>query len=618
MEIYGQSMFSRDSRGLKHACLGFKCAKNMDSLCFSGANYACLGLPEVVRWKGGVDWNFHPDLELMLRIGFRISDVCLALGLSILVSLSVNAASDGTGASVAPRPNIIYIMADDMGYGDAKSFGLQRCKIPTPGIDQLASEGMRFTNAHSVSSVCVPVRMAIMTGRYPWRFNRTQPDGPWGFLNPRIPTDHHTIGKMLRSAGYTTGYIGKWHLGTKMQTKDGKNQGLNNVDFTKPLTISPLQYGFDYSYILPGSLDMYPYVFIQNGMWVGNVTKQRGWSAFNRVGPTEENFEDYKVLDTFSSEVESFIEKHSKPSKAGKPFFLYFALTAPHTPTSPHPDFQGKTRLGLYGDFVSEVDNCVVRTLAALKKHGIDQNTMVVFTSDHGPAAYAGNIKKATFDNIKGLEKMGHFPAGIFRGYKFSVYEGGLRVPYVVRWPAAVKPGQTCEQLVGLHDLMATVADVSGAELNDSQSPDSISYVNLLFDPTDSGDRQSMIMSSPLAYTIIDGNWKLLLCPGSGARGVYGNRPTSDAAWQAAVKEFGHNPKHDELLSHQFVQLFNLKDDPTESHDLSHEHPEIVESLFNIITEHWKNGRTTSGPKLANDKSGLNYWARVPKFVFGN
>ena len=533
------------------------------------------------------------------------------------MTYGVTEAADGTSVNDAPRPNIIYIMADDMGYGDAKPFGQDRCKIPTPGIDQLATEGLRFTNAHSVSSVCVPVRVAIMTGRYPWRFNRVQPDGPWGFLNPRIPTTHNTIGKMLQAAGYTTGYVGKWHLGTKMQTTDGKNQGITNVDYKKPLTISPVQYGFDYSFILPGSLDMYPYVFIRNGMWVGNVNKQRGWSAFNRIGPTEENFEDYEVLNTFSNEVETFIEKNATPSKSGKPFFLYFALTAPHTPTSPHPDFQGKTELGLYGDFVSEVDNCVARTLSALKKHGIDHNTMVVFTSDHGPASYAGNIKKATYNNIKGLEKMGHYPAGIYRGYKFSVYEGGLRVPYVVRWPAMVKPRQTCNRLIGLQDLMATIAEVSGAVVADTEAPDSISYAPLLRDPNLTATREAMIMSSVMSYTIIRGDWKLTLCPGSGARGVYGNTPKWDDAWNDAVDQFGRRPNYEELLSHPFVQLFNLREDPTESQDLSEANPKLIIELFDIITTTWKNGRTTSGPKLSNDKPGVNYWARVPKSVTG-
>ena len=205
----------------------------------------------------------------------------------------------------------------------------------------------------------------------------------------------------MKQAGYTTGYIGKWHLGTLMTTTNGGVQTTNNVDYTKPLKVGPPQYGFDYSFILPGSLDMYPYVFARNNQWLGYVNKQRGWSAFNRVGPAEENFEDYNVLNSFSTEVEQFIARHAEDARDGKPFFLYFALTAPHTPTSPHPKFEGKSKLGLYGDFLMETDDCLGRLMKALEQHGLDRNTLVVATSDHGAASYAGNVRKATFAQFK-------------------------------------------------------------------------------------------------------------------------------------------------------------------------------------------------------------------------
>ena len=540
----------------------------------------------------------------------RISNSMKVVWFSFAVAVSL---MSGIVAADSRKPNIIYIMADDMGYGDASPFGLERSRIPTPGIEQLARQGMRFTNAHTVASVCVPSRIAIMTGRYPWRVQGARQNGPWGFLNPRIPTDHFTLGKMLRSAGYTTGYVGKWHLGTKMQTTDGKNQGLTNVDYTKPLTVSPIDYGFDYSFILPGSLDMFPYVFARNGQFVGKVNKQRGWSAFNRIGPTEENFEDYKVLDTFATEVEQFIARQAASVKKGTPFFLYLALTSPHTPVSPHPKFQGATKLGIYGDFVYESDHCVVRTLRSLKQHGIDENTMVIFTSDHGPAAYAGLVAKATYNNVKSIEKLGHFPSGPFRGYKFSIYEGGLRVPYAVRWPAVVKPGTSSDSLIGLHDLLATVAEVTGTDLAADQGVDSISFLNLLHDPSSAGDRKSMLMSSPWSFTITRGDWKLCLCPGSGAQGAYGNLPKWDESWKRAVEKFGKKPKRNELLKAEFVQLFNLDKDPTESKNLAAEYPELVAELFAEMTRDWQSGRSTPGPKQENDRPRINYWARVPK-----
>ncbi len=210
-------------------------------------------------------------------------------------------------AQAEPRPNVVFILADDLGIGDTKCYGGDRCQINTPNIDALAAGGLRFTDAHVNASVCGPTRAAIMTGRYPWRFGKALPGGPWGFVGPRFTPDTFTIGKMFQQAGYRTGYVGKWHLGTQMTTKDGNVQNATNVDYKKPLTIGPPQYGFDSSFILPGSLDMYPYAFVRDNVWQGEVTAQKGWSAFNRIGPAEKDFEDHKVLETLYGEAESFV-----------------------------------------------------------------------------------------------------------------------------------------------------------------------------------------------------------------------------------------------------------------------------------------------------------------------
>lgn len=510
----------------------------------------------------------------------------------------------------APRPNIIFILADDLGIGDVKCYGQDLSTAQTPHIDALAANGLRFTDAYVNASVCVPTRVAIMTGRYPWRYGRPEPGGPWGFLGPRFNTDTLTLAKLLNSADYNTGYVGKWHLGTRMQTKDGKVQGPKNVDYTKPLITGPVQHGFKYSFILPGSLDMYPYAYVLNNEWLGQVTAQKGWSAFNRVGPAAEDFEDHEVLETFYSEAENFIGRQC----SSNPFFLYLALTAPHTPISPGKKWEGKSKLGLYGDFIMEVDHAVERVMNALKKHKLDKDTLVLFSSDHGAGAYAGNIPKATPNQIKLLEKKGHYSSGPHRGYKFSCYEGGLRVPLIAHWPNGIKPGTTSPALVGLCDLAATFAELSGAEYTDQQLPDSISFASVLKDPCQKSSRKTMVMQSIGSYAIRQDNWKLCLGPGSGSYLDYGNTPKEDVAWKDALKTFGKKPTRHDLLKPPFLQLYNLDQDLDEDNNVAAQHPEVVSKLINSVQEQIDNGRATEGPKLQNDRNTPLHF-RIPNFV---
>lgn len=507
--------------------------------------------------------------------------------------------------SPAP-PNIVYVMADDLGIGDVKCYGGDRCKIATPAFDSLARDGMLFTDAHATASVCVPSRIAIMTGRYAWRFARPSESGPWGFLNPQLPAGTFTIGSLLQEAGYRTGYVGKWHLGTLMQTTDGKNQGLENVDYEQPLKIGPNDFGFDYSFILPGSLDMYPYVFAKQGRFQGEVTARKGWSAFNRVGPAAEDFEDFKVLDTFAGEAEAFIQRNADSARNGSPFFLYVALTAPHTPTSPSPAFEGTSELGLYGDFVEETDATLGRVLQALDRHGLAENTLVIATSDHGAAPYAGNIRKATPNLIRELEKLGHYASGIYRGYKFTVFEGGLRVPFVVRWPGEVQAGTRCDGLVGLNDLAATVAEVAGVELDTADAPDSVSIVPLLNDPESASPRTTLVMQSPLAFAIRHEQWKLALTPSSGSRGLWGTRPVPEQAWGDALRSFGSEPSGGDLRSAPFVQLYDLASDVRETTNLATQNSSVVGEINDVLDDIIKRGRSTPGPSLANDVDSVD------------
>ena len=504
-------------------------------------------------------------------------------------------------ANAATKPNIVFILADDLGIGDTKCYGGDRCLIETPNIDALAAGGVRFTNAHVTASVCGPSRQAMMTGRYNWRYAGPTSSGPWGFVGPRPGTEKSTLGKVLKRVGYHTGYVGKWHLGTKMATLDGKPQGPANVDFSRPLTYGPVQFGFDESFILPGSLDMFPYAFIQNNVWQGAVTAQKGWSAFHRVGPAAEDFEDYEVLENFFRQAESFIGKQ----KEDQPFFFFLALTAPHTPISPGLAWQGKSKLGVYGDLVMEVDHSVERVMNALKAKGFDKNTLVMFSSDHGPAPYAGNILKATAGQIRDLEAKGHFSNGPHRGYKFSVYEGGLHVPLIANWAGVTPPGKTCDALVGTNDLMATLADVSGATLGDEEAPDSISFAKLLREPEAKGTRKNLIMESVVHFVVRDGDWKLCLCPGSGtpptADVFVGNDPPPEVAWQAAMEKFTNKPTEMDLLKAPFVQLFDVSRDPHEDHNLAAEYPERVEKMIGLLKQQIEDGRSTPGQALTND-----------------
>ena len=496
-------------------------------------------------------------------------------------------------------PNIVFILADDLGYGDIKAFGGDKCNIDTPHFDQLCADGMMFTDAHVTDSVCVPSRTSIMTGRYALRFGKGERGGPWGFVGLKFPTTQHTLGDMFQSAGYATGYVGKWHLGTKMKTLDGKLQGPKNTDFTKPIEIGVCDYGFEDCFFLPGSLDMFPYAYIRGKQWQGKITTQKGWSAFNRVGPAAEDFEDTEVLATFCEEAGKYIKKQSV--SADKPFFLFVALTAPHTPTSPEAGFKGKSRIGSYGDFVMNTDACIGRIREHLRQAGIDKNTVVMVSSDHGPGHYSGRELKATANQMQEMQKDGHYPNGPWRGYKFSAFEGGLRVPFAAVWPGVVDPGSQSDALIGLNDLMATWAEIADIDLTTEQAPDSVSFAPVLKD-SKVNTRDNLVIRGTRAAAFRQGDWKLILGPGSGSSGQFYTEPKSEDAWKSAIEKFGRKPKnHRELENPTFLQLYNLATDPQESSDLSAEHPDVVKQMLAAYKSMLANGRSTPGPKLEND-----------------
>ncbi len=513
--------------------------------------------------------------------------------------------------SSTQRPNIVFILADDLGYGDVKAFGGDKSKVETPHFDRLCKEGIKFTNAHVTDSVCVPSRTSIMTGRYAFRFGKGEQGGPWGFIGLRFPTSQHTVGKMFRKGGYSTGYVGKWHLGTRMTTKDGKIQGPENTDFKKPISVGPTDYGFDHCFFLPGSLDMFPYAYIKGKDWQGKVTAQKGWSAFNRVGPAAEDFLDTEVLSTFCDEAGKFI---SAEAKNEKPFFLFVGLTAPHTPSSPESDFEGKSPIGVYGDFVMNTDACIGRIREHLRKAGLEKNTLLIVSSDHGPGHYSGPERKAIANQMKVMEKQGHYSRGPWRGYKFSGYEGGLRVPLAAIWPGVIKSGIENNSLVGLVDLMATWAEIVGVNLDPSLAPDSISFLPYLKNQK-AQTRNHLLARGSRADVYYEDHWKLIFGPGSGSSGPFYTEPRSEDAWKEAIINFGKKPKnHKELENPAFIQLYDLKSDPAEKQNLAKSHFGQAQKMIKAYAKIVEDGRTTPGPKLSNDRPLKTF--RPPGFVW--
>ena len=517
----------------------------------------------------------------------------------ILLSLLVCVASF---AHAVEKPNIVFILADDLGIGDVKCYGGDRCLIDTPNIDALAGAGTAF---HRCPRECFHLRTHASShhdGRYRLAFRALRQQRAVGIR--WTSSRHRTFNARQAAQTIRLPHRLRWQMASRHDHghADGKNQGLTNVDFTKPLRYGPMQFGFDESFILPGSLDMYPYAFARNNVWQGEVTAQKGWSAFNRVGPAEKDFEDHEVLETFYTR--SRVLPRTTDRRA-----TVLSLPRPHSTShsnQPRRQMARQIKLGVYGDFVMEVDHSVERVTDALKAKGLSDNTLILFSSDHGPAPYAGNILKATPAQIHQLEEKGHFPSGPYRGYKFSVYEGGLRVPLIARWPGVIPEGATCNSLVGLCDLMATFAELTGEVTGQTEAPDSISFAPLLRSPSARGTRTDLVMESTMHFAIRQGDWKLCLTPSCGmqvnSKNGAGNEPLAEEAWRSALDQFGGKPTEADLLKTPFVQLYNLADDPTESHNIAAGHAGRVQSMADLLREQVDNGRSTPGSILKNDK----------------
>lgn len=492
---------------------------------------------------------------------------------SFLKSMTVGALAASVGipafAKAAKKPNLIFVMADDMGFGDPECNNPES-KVPTPNMNRLAREGMRFTDAHTPSAVCTPTRYGVVTGRYCWR-SRLKRGVLNGYSEHLINTDRLTIAGMLKKQGYHTAVIGKWHLGMDWQKKDDKPK---EVDFTKKVKNGANTLGFDYSLLVPASLDMPPYVLVENEKAIEVPQVEQSAQPFPRYvrkGVRGENFVMDACLDKLTSEVCSHIEKQAKQDK---PFFLYFPMTAPHKPAWPHPRFKGKTEIGDYGDFVAQVDWTLGQVLKALDKQGVAEDTLIVYSSDNGSYMFrydeADAKDHADDSSIQGYRADRHRANYVFRGTKADVWEAGHRVPFLVRWPGKVKPKTTCDETICLTDMMATFGEVAGATLTNDAAEDSYSFLPLALGGKWEEPRPPVINHSVRGmFAIRDGKWKLVLGTGSGGR---------------------QNPRG-EIFGKPYM-LFDLKADIEESTDLAAKYPERVAKMTAMFEKIQKGGRS--------------------------
>ena len=460
-------------------------------------------------------------------------------------------------------PNIIYILADDLGYGDLSIYN-KTSKIKTPHLDQLASEGMRFMDMHSTSSVCTPTRYSILTGEYAWRTS-LKSGVLWSYGPLMIPDEKETVAKLLQRNGYQTAVVGKWHLGLDWQLKTSyqENQIIRNdwglitdykeeiIDFSKNPTKGPTQVGFDYSYILPASLDIPPYVYLENEKFTQPISKYTNGRNlegdkdydFWRPGPMAEGFDFYDVLPNFIQKAKAFIDKAQKNDA---PFFLYLPLAAPHTPWVPKEKDPYKFDAGMYGAFVQMVDDQIGQLLAYMDAQGIADETLVVFTSDNGPYWKPHHI-----------EKYNHRAAKHLKGMKGDIYEAGHRVPFIVRWPNRISQGSVAYGAYSLANFYATVAELLSTP---SKALDSYSLLGQLTNSNSLKEVNPIIHHSSLGHFAIRyGDWKMIEKIGSGGFTAPTNLPTPP----------GERPE----------RLFNLKDDPSENSNISYKFPKKLEQL---------------------------------------
>jgi arylsulfatase A-like enzyme len=506
--------------------------------------------------------------------------------LLVVLSFALTTAVPSQRPSGRERPNIVLVLADDLGYGDPGCYNADS-KIKTPNIDALARQGTRFVDAHSPSAVCSPTRYGLLTGRYAWR-TALKKLVLWPWDGPLIEAQRLTLGSMLQSVGYHTACIGKWHLGWTWWDAQGQALEVNaeipigkwdpqrrlpwaaRIDFSQPVRGGPIEYGFN-DYFGDDVPNFPPYCWIKDDRLLGIPDRSKPEDMFGAEGPMVEGWDLTGVMPELTRRAVKYIEGRAKKDE---PFFLYLPLTAPHTPIAPTMEFAGKSAAGLYGDWVQEVDWSLGEVMAALARHDLEENTLLVFTSDNGSPARDGTNMAGPKGSV---QRFGHNPSGPFRGMKADIWEGGHRVPFIVRWPGRVTAERTSQEPIVLTDLMRTVAAIVGYELPVAAAEDSYDLGPAFFGKQGPGPlRDHMIHHSHSGlFAIRVGDLKLILGKGSG--GFTKFAPPADAP---------------------AGQLYDLAADPGETENLWQDRPEVVERLSGLLHD-YRTADQTYAPLLS-------------------
>lgn len=518
----------------------------------------------------------HPVTHF-LHHGTRVPTMRkLMIPFAFLMAICVGI-SPGQAESQAKPPNIVVILADDFGVGDIQAH-FPKNKIPTPNLDRLVQEGRSFADAHSSSAVCSPTRYGLLTGRYNWR-TRLQEWVIAAYEPPLIAKDRLTLPGFLKQQGYHTACIGKWHLGWEWpgpqesrMTEKRNGQAFLEWDYAKPIQGGPIERGFDY-YFGVDLPNLPPFTFLENDRVVIQPTEKFQPDRSEGVvlpngfagAPAAPNWRMQEVLPEITRRAAKHIRDRAK---ADAPFFLYFALTSPHEPIVPSKDFRGKSGIAPIADFVMETDWSVGEVLKSIDEAGIANNTIVVFTADNGHSHYTG---------WEQLIAAGHQPSGPYRGHKGDIWEGGHRVPLVVRWPGHVEAGTHSDQMVCLTDLFATFAEIVGEKLPENGAEDSLSFLPALLSKPNKNGRKALVSHSNFGeFAYREGPWKLVFRLGGGNLEQSRGKPT-------------------------IAELYHLGSDVAETTNLAQKHPDIVKRMTEELRTLVDRGTSRPGVNASND-----------------